>query len=129
MAYVIDRVDLLGYLASDARVRDPAAGTLVVRLSEAVAYYLSETLREGAGQPLTLAFWESGYYLVVRGGASIEPSLAFGAHVYATVRLRRRLFETHGHIFCHTEVICTAADVLILHTLDGGRTQPLVRRR
>ena len=52
MAYVIDRVDLVGYLASDARVRDPSTGTLVVRLSEAAAYCLRETLSEGAGQTL-----------------------------------------------------------------------------
>ena len=38
MAYLIDRADPLGYLASDARVRDPSTGTLVVRLSEAAGY-------------------------------------------------------------------------------------------
>ena len=52
MAYVIDRVDLLGYLVPYARVRD-STGTLVVRLSEAAACYLRETRPEGAGQPLT----------------------------------------------------------------------------
>ena len=124
MAYVIDRVDLLGYLASDARVRDPSTGTVVVRLSEAAAYYLRDTLPEGAGQPLTLAFWEPGYYLVVRGGASIRPRLTAGAQVYAAGRLRRRLFETQGHILCHTEVICRAADVLVLREPGGSRTKP-----
>ena len=57
MAHVIDRVDLLGYLASDARVLDPSTGTLVVRLSEAAAYYFRETLPKGVGQPLSPAFW------------------------------------------------------------------------
>ena len=75
MAYVIDRVDLLGYLASDARVRGLSSGTLVVRLSEAAAYYLRETLPEGTGQPLTLACWEPGCYLVVRGGVSTQSRL------------------------------------------------------
>ena len=127
MAYVIDRVDLLGYLASDARVRGPSSGTLVVRLSEAAAYYLRETLPEGTGQPLTLACWEPGCYLVVRGGVSTQSRLAAGAQVYAAGRLRRCLFETQGHILCHTEVICRAADVLVLRAPDGSRTQPALR--
>ena len=79
MAYVIDQVDLLGYLASDARVRGPFTGTLAVHLSEAVVHYLHETLSARAGQPLTLAFWEPGYYLVVRGRASVRRRLAVGA--------------------------------------------------
>ena len=124
MAYVIDRVDLVGYLASDARVRDPSTGTLVVRLSEAAAYYLRETLPKRTGQPLTLACWEPGCYLVVRGGASIQPHPAAGAHVYAAGRLCRRLFEAQGHVLCHTEVICRAADILVLRAPDGSRTQP-----
>ena len=41
MALVIDRVDLLGYVATDARVRDAAAGTLRVPLASAVAYHLA----------------------------------------------------------------------------------------
>ena len=48
MAYVIDQVDLLGYLASDACVREPSTGTLVVRLSESADYYLCEMLSEGS---------------------------------------------------------------------------------
>ncbi len=129
MAYVIDRVDLLGYLASDARVRDPSDGTIVVRLSEAAAYYLPGKSPEGAGQPFALATWEPGCYLVVRGGASIQPHLSAGAQVYAAGRLRRRLFETQGQLLCHSEVICRPADVLVLRTPDGGRTRPPLCRR
>ena len=47
-SYVIDQVDLLGYLASDACVREPSTGTLVVRLSESADYYLCEMLSEGS---------------------------------------------------------------------------------
>ena len=129
MAHVIDRVDLLGYLASDARMRDPSTGTLVVQLSNAAAYYLRESLPGRAGQPLTLAIWEPGHYLVVRDGTSMQPRLAAGAQVYATGRLRRRLFEVQGQILCHTEVICNAADVLVLRTPHGGRAQPPRRCR
>ena len=50
MAQVNDRVDLLVYLASDTRPRDPSANTLVVRLPEAAAQYLRETLPGVAGQ-------------------------------------------------------------------------------
>ena len=127
MAYVIDRVDLLGYLASDARLRDPQEGTLVVRLSEAAAYYLRDALPEGAGQPLALAFWEPGYYLVVRGGAAIRTRLAAGAQIYAAGRLHRRLFEIQGKLRCHTEVVCKAADVLVLRAPCGIRPEPLLR--
>ena len=127
MAYVIDRVDLLGYLASDIRVREPSTGTLVVRLSEAAACCLRETLREGVGQPLTLAFRNLGYYLLVQGGASTQSRLAAGAQVYAAGRLRRRRFNALGHILCHTEVICRAADDLFLRAPDGSRMQPRLR--
>ena len=124
MAYVIDRVDLLGYLAFDARVREPSTGTLVVRLSEAAAYYLREPASKGASQFFALSCWALGCYLVVRGGASIGSRLASGAQVYAAGRLLRRLFEAQGHILYHTEVICRAADVLVLRERDGSRTQP-----
>ena len=124
MAYVIDRVDLLGYLVLRRPRARPSTGTLVVRLSEAAAYYLRETLPKRTGQPLTLAFWEPGCYLVVRGGASIQPHPAAGAQVYAASRLCRRLFEAQGHVLCHTEVICRAADILVLRAPDESRTQP-----
>ena len=55
MAFIIDHVDLLGYLASDARVRDSATGTLVARHGEAAAYYLHEPVPEGASQPFGLS--------------------------------------------------------------------------
>ena len=122
MSFIIDHVDLLGYLASDARVRDSATGTLVARLGEAAAYYLREPVPKGSSQPFALSCWEPGCYLVVRGGASIGPRLASGAQVYVAGRLRRRIFETQGHILCHTQVICRADDVLILREPDGSRT-------
>ena len=129
MAFVIDQVDVLGYLASDARVRDASTGTVVARLSEAAAFYLRERVPERAGEPLALAFWEPGYDLVVRGGASIQPALAAGAQVYAAGRLRRRIFESQGQIFCRTEVVCTAADLRVLRAPNGGRVQALPPRR
>ena len=46
MAFVIDRVDLLAYAASDARVRDAGGGTLSVPLAIAAANYPRETVPE-----------------------------------------------------------------------------------
>ena len=59
MAFVIDRVDLRAYLASDARVRDNADGTVWVPLASAAAYNLRETVPEWVGEPLALACWAS----------------------------------------------------------------------
>ena len=94
MAFVIDRVDLLGYLASGARVRDPATGTHVASLAEVAAYYLHEPVPQRAGEALALTFWEPGYDLVVKGGASLGSRLVADAQVYATGWLRRCLLET-----------------------------------
>ena len=44
-AFVIDQADWLGYLASDARVRDSSTGTVVARLAEAAASCLRETAK------------------------------------------------------------------------------------
>ena len=122
MSFIIDHVDLFGYLASDARVRDNATGTLVARLAEAAAYYLQKPVLEDASRAFALACWEPGCYLVVRDGASIKSRLASGSQIYAAGRLRRRLFEAQGQLLCHTEVVCTATDVLVLRTPDGVRT-------
>ena len=81
MAFVIDRVDVLGYLASDAAPRDVATGTLVARLSGAAAFDLHETVPDGSGKPLDLAVWEPGFDLVVRGGSSIQTAPAVGAQI------------------------------------------------
>ena len=123
MAFVIDQVDVLCYLASDVRARNASAGTVVARLSEAPAFYLRETVPERAGEPLALAFWEPGYDLVVRGGTSIQAALAEGAQVYSAGRLRERIFESPGQIFCRNEVVCTAADLRVLGAPNGGRVQ------
>lgn len=122
MAFVIDRVDLLAYVAAAPRVRDAAAGTLWVPLASAAAYYLRETVSGGRGEPLTLAFWETGHDLVIQGGADRLPQLAEGAQIYATGRLRRRILETEGEALCAHEVVCRADDVVVLRGPDGRRT-------
>ena len=121
MAFVIDRVDLLAYVAADPRVRD-AAGTLWVPLASAAAYYLRETVSGGRGKPLTLACWEAGHDLVIQGGANRFPQLAEGAQIYATGRLRRRILETEGETLCANEVVCRADDVVVLRGPGGRRT-------
>ena len=117
MAFVIDRVDLLAYAAADARVRDAAAGTLAVPLATAAAYYLREPGSEGCGEPLTLACWEPGHDLVIEDGA--------GAQIYASGRLRRRILGAEGETLCRSEVVCRAADVLVLRRPDGVRLRGL----
>lgn len=121
MAFVIDRVDLLAYVAADPRVRDAAAGTLSVPLARAAAYYLRETVPGGREEPLTLALWEAGHDLVVQDGAKLQPLLAEGAQIYATGRLRRRILETDGETLCANEVVCRAEDVVVLRGPDGRR--------
>ena len=123
MAFVIDRVDLLGYLASDACMRDAATGTLSVPLASAAAYYLRETVSGECSKPLTLAFWESGHDLVIKDGADLQPHLVAGAQIYAAGRLLRRIVETEGETLCANEVVCRTDDVLRLRGPDGGRPQ------
>lgn len=122
MALVIDRVDLLGCVATDARVRDDAAGTLSAPLVGAAAYHLRETIPEGCGKPLTLAFWGSGHDLVIQSGANLQPHLAAGTQAYAAVRLLRKVLETEDGTLCQSEVVCKAVDVLVLRGPDGRRT-------
>ena len=129
MAFVIDRVDLLGYVAADACMRDEATGTLSVPLASAAAYYLRETVPEECGQPLTLAFWEPGHDLVINDGAALQPHLAAGAQVYAAGRLHRQVLETEGEAVWRNEVVCTAAEVLVLRGPDGGRLRESPLRR
>ena len=121
MTFVIDRVDLLAYLASDARVRDDADGTVSVPLASAAAYFLRETVPEGGGEPLTLACWEPGHDLVIEDGAELMPQLAAGAQIYASGRLQRRILETEDRTLCQNEVVCRAADVVVLRGPDGRR--------
>ncbi len=123
MAFVIDRVDLLGYLASDACMRDETTGMVSVPLASAAAYYLRETVPEECSKPLTLALWESGHDLVIKDGTDLQPQLAAGAQVYAAGRLQRRILEMEGATLCRSEVVCMAADVLVLRGPDGGRPQ------
>ena len=131
MAFVIHRVDLLGCLASDARMRDEAADTVSVPLASAGSYYLRETVPEECSQPLTLAFWESGHDLVIKDGSYLQPHLAAGAQIYAAGRLHLRFPEMEGEILCRSEVVCMATDVLVPRGPDGGRPQgsPAVRSR
>lgn len=122
MAFVIDRVDLLAYVAADPRTRDAATATLWVPLASAAAYYFRETVPGGWEEPLTLAFWEPGHDLVIQEGANLQPQLAEGAQIYATGRLQRRILETDGETLCGNEVVCKADDVVVLRGPDGRRT-------
>lgn len=56
MEFVIDRVDLLAYVAGDACIRNHASGTLSVPLKNAAAFYLSKAVPRECSEPLTLAF-------------------------------------------------------------------------
>lgn len=121
MAFVIDRVDSLGYVASGACMREEATGTLSVPLGSAAAFYLRETVPGGRREPLALALWESGHDLVIKDGAHLLPHLAAGAQIYATGRLHRRILEIEDETRCRNEVVCVADDVLVLRRSDGGR--------
>ena len=131
MAFVIDRVDLLAYAAEDARVRDAATGTLSVPLDTVAAYYLRETVPDGGGEPLTLACWKAGHDLVIEDGVGLLPQLAAGARLYASGPLQRRILESEDRTLLRNEVVCRAADVVVLRGPDGRRTagSPLGRSR
>ena len=123
MPFVIDRVDLLGYVASDACMQDDAPGTLSVPLASGAAYYFQETVSDGCAKPLALAVWESGHNLAIRDGADLQPYLVAEAQVYAAGRLQQRVLESEAEPPCRSEVVCTAADVLALRGPDGRRPQ------
>ena len=126
---MINRVDVLGYLASDACMRDEAARTVSVPLASAAAYYLRETGPEECSMPLTLALWEAGHDLVVKDGADLRPHLSAGAEIYPSGWLYRRILETEGEILCRSEVVFKAADVLVLRGHDEGRLRESPARR
>ena len=120
MAFVIDRVDLLAYVAAEARVGDDAS-TLSVPLADAAVYYLRETVGEECGKPLTLACWKCGHDLVIKDGTDLAPQLAEGSQIYATGRLRRRILEIEDQTLCRNEVVCRVDDVLVLRGPGGRR--------
>ena len=110
-------------------MRDAAAGTLSVPLAIAAAYYLRETVPDRCGEPLTLASWEPGHDLVIEDGADLMPQLAAGAQLYPTGRLQRRILEAEDRTLCQNEVVCRAADVVVLRGPDGRRTPRTLRGR
>ena len=122
MSFVIDRVDLLAYAGGDARVCDAAASTLSVPLAIAAAYYLRVTVPEGCVEPLTLVCWEPGHELVVEDGADLMPQITEGAQIYASGRLHRRILAADGETLCRNEVVCSAANVIVLKGPSGRQT-------
>lgn len=71
-------------------------------------------------QALRLACWEPGHDLAIDDGLDPLPQLAAGAQIYASSRLRRRILAAEDETLCQSQVVCRAANVIVLRE-PGGR--------
>ena len=106
MAKSLNRVDLLGYLGTDANIKEIADGTSVGEVSVATDY----SVKDAAGKWTERTEWHS---VVIWGAASASEVLVKGARVHLTGRLRTRSWEKDGERRHKTEVVCNARDVIV----------------
>ena len=106
MANSLNRVDLLGYLGSDANIKEIADGTSVGEVSVATDY----SVKDATGKWTERTEWHS---VVIWGAASASEVLVRGARVHLTGRLRTRSWEKNGERRHKTEVVCNARDVIV----------------
>ena len=106
MAKSLNRVDLLGYLGTDANIKEIADGTSVGEVSVATDYSVKDT----AGKWTERTEWHS---VVIWGAASASEVLVKGARVHLTGRLRTRSWDKDGERRHKTEVVCNARDVIV----------------
>ena len=107
MAKSLNRVDLLGYLGDDIRIKEFRDGTSVGEVSVATDY----GMRDASGAWTQCTEWHS---VVIWGAAAASEVLVKGARVHLTGRLRTRAWEAEGGEMRHkTEVVCNAHDVIV----------------
>ena len=107
MAKSLNRVDLLGYLGDDAKIKEFRDGTSVGEVSVATDY----SVRNDSGAWTERTEWHA---VVIWGTASASEVLVKGARVHLTGRLRTRSWEAEGGEKRHkTEVVCNARDVIV----------------
>lgn len=106
MAKSLNRVDLLGYLGGDAKIKEFPDRTSVGEVSVATDY----SVQDGEGAWRERTEWHS---VVVWGAAAAAAVLKKGARVHLTGRLRTRSWEKDGERRYKTEVVCNAGDVIV----------------
>ena len=106
MAKSLNRVDLLGYLGTDANIKEITDGTSVGEVSVATDY----SVKDANGKWTERTEWHS---VVIWGAASASEVLVKGARVHLTGRLRTRSWEKDGERRHKTEVVCNARDVIV----------------
>ena len=106
MAKSLNRVDLLGYLGGDAKIKEFSDGTYVGEVSVATEYSVQDT--NGAWKER--AEWHS---VVIWGAAAAAAVLKKGARVHLTGQLQTRSWEKDGERRYRTEVVCDASDVIV----------------
>ncbi len=106
MAKSLNRVDLLGYLGGDAKIKDFPDGTSVGEVSVATDY----SVQDGKGAWTERTEWHA---VVIWGAAAAAAVLRKGARVHLTGRLRTRSWEKDGERRYKTEVVCNASDVIV----------------
>ena len=107
MAKSLNRVDLLGYLGDDARIKELRDGTSVGEVSVATDY----SVKDASGNWTERTEWHA---VVIWGAATATEVLVKGARVHLTGRLRTRSWEAEGgEKRYRTEVVCNARDVIV----------------
>ena len=107
MAKSLNRVDLLGYLGGDAKIKEFPNRTSVGEVAVATDYSVQD--EKGAWKERTE--WHS---VVIWGAAAAAAVLKKGARVHLTGRLRTRSWEKDGERRYKTEVVCNASDVIVV---------------
>ena len=114
MARSLNRVDLLGWLGSDARIRVFDDGTSVGEVRVATEY----SRKDASGEWHTATDWHTVRIQEARSAASV---LLKGARVHLTGRLRTRSWEAEdGETRYRTEVACHARDVIVVSLPRDG---------
>ena len=106
MAKSLNRVDLLGYLGGDTKIKQFPDGTSVGEVSVATDY----SVQDGKGAWTDRTEWHA---VVIWGAAAAAAVLKKGARVHLTGRLRTRSWEKDGERRYKTEVVCDARDVIV----------------
>ena len=106
MAKSLNRVDLLGYLGGDAKIKEFPNRTSGGEVAVATDYSVQDD--KGAWRERTE--WHS---VVIWGAAAAAAVLKKGARVHLTGRLRTRSWEKDGERRYKTEVVCNASDVIV----------------
>ena len=106
MAKSLNRVDLLGYLGGDVKIKEFPDQTSVGEVSVATDYSVQDA--NGAWKERTE--WHS---VVIWSAAAAAAVLKKGARVHLTGRLRTRSWEKDGERRYKTEVVCNASDVIV----------------